>query len=125
ADETAPVPPVAGHQGLTLGVEQVQHGGTGCSVELLQTLVQRQAQLAIMRCAQQTADVAVQRQHFGHRTETLDQGANGLGVQLQLPSRLDAALVPGSLLSVAAAQPEAYQQAGSNRQNGERDAIGV
>ncbi|MNQ54726.1 hypothetical protein D3C85_687990 [compost metagenome] len=50
ADEAAPVAPVARHQRLAPAVEQVEHGGAGGGIQLLETLIEFFAQQAIPGC---------------------------------------------------------------------------
>ena len=123
ADKTAPVAPVAGHQGFAFRVEQVQHIGAGGRIELLQPLVECAAQQAVIRRTQQRLDIAVQRQHLGHRTEAFNQGVDRLRIQLQLPARLQAALLPGALLGITPGQPDARQQTEQNQQDDQGNAV--
>ncbi|MDT4856611.1 hypothetical protein FQZ97_910060 [compost metagenome] len=122
ADEAAPVAPVARHQRLAPAVEQVEHGGAGGGVQLFQALIEFFAQQAIARRMQQRLDIAVQRQHLGHRAEALDQGMDRLGIELQLATRLDAALLPGVLLGITPGQPDAGEQAEEDQQHDQDDA---
>ena len=123
ADETAPVTPVAGHQGFAPGIQQVEHIGARRCVELLQPLVKFAPQQTVIRRTQQGANIAVQRQHFRHRTKTLDQGMNRLRIQLQLTPRLDTAHLPGTLLGITPGQPDTRQQPEQNQQDDQGNAV--
>jgi len=125
ADEAAPFAPVARGEGIALAVDEVEHRRAGGLVLSLQAAIELVAQLPVARVFQQFADVAVQRQQGRHRAEAFDLGMDRLGVEIQLATRLLAALGPGALFGEPSRPVHAQQQAGEDQQHDQDDAVAV
>ncbi|MCY1408069.1 hypothetical protein D9M71_233860 [compost metagenome] len=125
ADETGGRVPVAGGYCQAVAVQQLEGGGAGGAVHLLQLEVELRLRTVIHRSFEDGAHFRVQCQHRGQGAEAVDQRAQGAGVERQLLSGLFAFVAQGLALGLAAGEVHRQEQPGEQQQDQRDDAQGT